>query len=81
MSNGIYIIDLQKTVKKLEEAYNFVRGLGESGQTLLFVGTKKQAARVRVRSGKALLGRFLSLLLGLGGVLALLALLDGVGAA
>src|SRR5699024_9976786 len=41
--NGIYIIDLQKTGKKLEEAYNFVRSLGESGQTLLFVGTKKQA--------------------------------------
>ena len=41
--NGIYIIDLQKTVKKLEEAYNFVRGLGERGETLLFVGTKKQA--------------------------------------
>ena len=41
--NGIYIIDLQKTVKKLEEAYNFVRELAESGQSLLFVGTKKQA--------------------------------------
>ncbi len=41
--NGIYIIDLQKTVKKLEEAYNFVRDLSEGGQTLLFVGTKKQA--------------------------------------
>ena len=41
--NGIYIIDLQKTVKKLEEAYNFVRELGENGETLLFVGTKKQA--------------------------------------
>ena len=41
--NGIYIIDLQKTVKKLEEAYNFVRQLSESGQSLLFVGTKKQA--------------------------------------
>ena len=41
--NGIYIIDLQKTVRKLEEAYNFVRGLAESGQSLLFVGTKKQA--------------------------------------
>ena len=41
--NGIYIIDLQKTVKKLEEAYNFVRSLGETGQSLLFVGTKKQA--------------------------------------
>ena len=43
--NGIYIIDLQKTVKKLEEAYSFVRQLSESGQSLLFVGTKKQARR------------------------------------
>ena len=42
--NGIYIIDLQKTVKKLEEAYSFVRQLAENGQTILFVGTKKQAA-------------------------------------
>ena len=42
--NGIYIIDLQKTVKKLEEAYSFVRNLAENGQTILFVGTKKQAA-------------------------------------
>ena len=41
--NGIYIVDLQKTVRKLEEAYNFVRSLAESGQSLLFVGTKKQA--------------------------------------
>ena len=41
--NGIYIIDLQKTVKKLEEAYAFVRELSENGGTLLFVGTKKQA--------------------------------------
>ena len=41
--NGIYIIDLQKTVKKLEEAYNFVRELGEKGETIHFVGTKKQA--------------------------------------
>ena len=41
--NGIYIIDLQKTVKKLEEAYDFVRQLAENGQTILFVGTKKQA--------------------------------------
>lgn len=41
--NGIYIIDLQKTVKKLEEAYTFVRQLSENGQSLLFVGTKKQA--------------------------------------
>ena len=42
--NGIYIIDLQKTVNKLEEAYSFVRSLAENGQTILFVGTKKQAA-------------------------------------
>ena len=41
--NGIYIIDLQKTVKKLEEAYAFVRQLSENGQSLLFVGTTKQA--------------------------------------
>ena len=41
--NGIYIIDLQKTVKKLEEAYSFVRGVAENGQSVLFVGTKKQA--------------------------------------
>ena len=41
--NGINIIDLQETVKKLEEAYNFVRGLSRAGKTMLFVGTKKQA--------------------------------------
>jgi small subunit ribosomal protein S2 len=41
--NGIYIIDLQKTVKKLEEAYYFVRDLAAEGETILFVGTKKQA--------------------------------------
>ena len=41
--NGIYIIDLQKTVRKLEEAYNFVRSIAENGESLLFVGTKKQA--------------------------------------
>ena len=41
--NGIYIIDLQKTVKKLEEAYNFVRDVAANGQSILFVGTKKQA--------------------------------------
>ena len=41
--NGIYIVDLQKTVRKLEEAYSFVRDLSASGQSLLFVGTKKQA--------------------------------------
>ena len=41
--NGIYIIDLQKTVKKLEAAYAFIRELSENGQSVLFVGTKKQA--------------------------------------
>jgi small subunit ribosomal protein S2 len=41
--NGIYIIDLQKTVKKLEEAYYFVRDVAAEGGSVLFVGTKKQA--------------------------------------
>ncbi|MFC0271322.1 30S ribosomal protein S2 [Metabacillus herbersteinensis] len=41
--NGIYIIDLQKTVKKVEEAYKFVRDLSADGGQVLFVGTKKQA--------------------------------------
>lgn len=41
--NGIYIIDLQKTVKKLEEAYLFAREVAASGKDILFVGTKKQA--------------------------------------
>ena len=41
--NGIYIIDLQKTVKKVEEAYNFMKEVAETGKPVLFVGTKKQA--------------------------------------
>ena len=41
--NGIYIIDLQKTVKKIDEAYYFIRDLAMDGGTVLFVGTKKQA--------------------------------------
>ena len=41
--NGIYIIDLQKTVKKIEEAYDFMKEVAESGKPILFVGTKKQA--------------------------------------
>ena len=41
--NGIYIIDLQKTVKKIEEAYDFMKEVGASGKPVLFVGTKKQA--------------------------------------
>ena len=39
--NGIYIIDLQKTVRKLEEAYNFIRELSENGESVLFVGPKR----------------------------------------
>ncbi|MGI6672260.1 MAG: 30S ribosomal protein S2 [Christensenellales bacterium] len=41
--NGIYIIDLQKTVRKMDEAYMFVRNLAMEGKSILFVGTKKQA--------------------------------------
>ncbi len=41
--NGIYIIDLQKTLKGLEEAYNFIRDVAAENQSVLFVGTKKQA--------------------------------------
>ncbi len=41
--NGIYIIDLQKTVRKLDEAYMFIRSVAENGDSVLFVGTKKQA--------------------------------------
>ncbi|HET6872489.1 MAG TPA: 30S ribosomal protein S2 [Sporolactobacillaceae bacterium] len=53
--NGIYIIDLQKTVKKVEEAYNYVRNLVQDGGKILFVGTKKQAQEAieseAIRSG------------------------------
>lgn len=41
--NGIHIVDLQKTVKKIDEAYMFIRSVAETGGTILFVGTKKQA--------------------------------------
>ena len=44
MRNGIHIIDLQKTVKKFEEAYNFINGIAAEGGSVLFIGTKKQAA-------------------------------------
>jgi small subunit ribosomal protein S2 len=50
--NGIYIIDLQKTVKKIEEAYSFMREVGESGKPVLFVGTKKQAQAAIVDEAK-----------------------------
>lgn len=43
--NGIYIIDLQKTVKKFEEAYMFVRDMAAEGESLLFVGTEKAGCR------------------------------------
>jgi len=58
--NGIYIIDLQKTVKKLEEAYNFVRDLGERGETILFVGHQEAGPgghQGRGRSGRYVLGQ------------------------
>ena len=41
--NGIYIIDLQKTVRKIDEAYDFIKSVSEEGKDILFVGTKKQA--------------------------------------
>ena len=54
--NGIYIIDLQKTVRKVDEAYNFIRSVADEGKTILFVGTKKQAQEAvkeeAVRSGQ-----------------------------
>ena len=51
--NGIYIVDLQKTVRKLEEAYSFVRELSASGKSMLFVGTKKQAQdAIREEAGR-----------------------------
>ena len=53
--NGIYIIDLQKTVKKVDDAYNFVKSVSEEGKDVLFVGTKKQAQEAiseeAIRSG------------------------------
>lgn len=45
--NGIYIIDLQKTVRKVDEAYNFIRETVAAGKSVLFVGTKKQAQTIR----------------------------------
>ena len=50
--NGIYIIDLQKTVKKIEEAYDFMKEVGASGKPILFVGTKKQAQNAIVDEAK-----------------------------
>ena len=50
--NGIYIIDLQKTVKKIDEAYDFMKEVGASGKPILFVGTKKQAQNAIVDEAK-----------------------------
>ena len=50
--NGIYIIDLQKTVKMFEEAYNFIRDISSKGETVLFVGTKKQAQDVIIEEAR-----------------------------
>ena len=50
--NGIHIIDLQKTSKKLDEAYSFVKEQAEEGKTILFVGTKKQAQEATVEEAK-----------------------------
>ena len=66
--NGIYIIDLQKTVKKLEDAYSFVRSVSESGKSVLFVGTKKQAQDA-VREEAERVGQFYVNARWLGGML------------
>ena len=66
--NGIYIIDLQKTVKKLEESYDFVRELASKGQNILFVGTKKQAQDA-VREEAARVGQYYVNARWLGGML------------
>ncbi len=66
--NGIYIIDLQKTVRKLEEAYSFVRSLAEDGKSILFVGTKKQAQDA-VREEASRVGQFYVNARWLGGML------------
>ncbi len=66
--NGIYIIDLQKTVKMLEEAYYFVRDLSAQGGTILFVGTKKQAGE-SIRDEAARCGMYFVNARWLGGML------------
>ena len=66
--NGIYIIDLQKTVKKLEEAYYFVRDLAAEGESILFVGTKKQAQEA-IREEAARVGMYYVNARWLGGML------------
>ena len=66
--NGIYIIDLQKTVRKIEEAYFFVREVVMNGDDILFVGTKKQA-QDSIREEALRCGQFYVNARGLGGKL------------
>ncbi|MGE5552314.1 MAG: 30S ribosomal protein S2 [Betaproteobacteria bacterium] len=66
--NGIYIIDLQKTVRKVEEAYNFIRSVAADGGRILFVGTKKQAQEA-VREEATRCGQFYVNVRWLGGTL------------
>ncbi|MDI6870378.1 MAG: 30S ribosomal protein S2 [Bacillota bacterium] len=66
--NGIYIIDLQKTVRKVEEAYNFIRSVAAGGGRILFVGTKKQAQEA-VREEATRCGQFYVNVRWLGGTL------------
>jgi small subunit ribosomal protein S2 len=66
--NGIYIIDLQKTVRKVDEAYNFVRAVSADGGRILFVGTKKQAQEA-VREEATRCGQFFVNVRWLGGTL------------
>ncbi|HHW14349.1 MAG TPA: 30S ribosomal protein S2, partial [Firmicutes bacterium] len=66
--NGIYIIDLQKTVRKVEEAYNFIRAVAANGGRILFVGTKKQAQEA-VREEATRCGQFYVNVRWLGGTL------------
>lgn len=66
--NGIYIIDLQKTVKKIEEAYDFMRSVAETGKPILFVGTKKQAQQA-IRDEAARCGQYFVSERWLGGML------------
>lgn len=66
--NGIYIIDLQKTVKKVDEAYNFLKQVSEDGGKVLFVGTKKQAQE-SIKSEAERAGQFYVNQRWLGGIL------------
>ena len=66
--HGIYIIDLQKTVKKIEEAYDFMRSVAETGKPILFVGTKKQAQQA-IRDEAARCGQYFVSERWLGGML------------